>query len=347
MEYMMPPILKGNCSEEYSKVLSDPKRGGDYLVNCILENLTEPTKAEMAIVSVIMGLLPFAIQLIGPKVPDLSALALRRPFLALLLAIGSPCAALEHDRTGLEPLLRVENERPLWPDFLLRPPLWVKAIITIFEFAVVGLAAINSTYLGYILTFRTICLVSTITGTFGGTPEAFAPLLWVFLSIPMYAAGACALALCNSRATQTESEHEKRSFLKRVANKTRTWLKHELTPCAFTATADVTTLPRKGLSTRTRYILLILHWLIRAGVWIDVIYGVIVFSSIMFLSLFNALEVIGKFLGGSVVCRVILAFEIYGLQVVARMEQRNENGKIENEDTTEAPVPQLTAWSTA
>src|SRR5436305_10804398 len=67
---VLQEILASNCSEPYAELSANPQIGGYTTVACILQYMSEIRKAEMAITSVIFGLLPATLQLIGPKVID-------------------------------------------------------------------------------------------------------------------------------------------------------------------------------------------------------------------------------------------------------------------------------------
>jgi hypothetical protein len=57
-------------------------------------------------------------------------------------------------------------------------------------------AAGNVVYHFYRLTFYAVVLISTQMGQYGGTLEAFAPLLWAFIGIPIHFLGVLQLRLC-------------------------------------------------------------------------------------------------------------------------------------------------------
>ena len=135
-------ILASNCSEPYTELSANPQIGGYGTVACILQYMSEARKAEMAITSVVLGLLPAALQLIGPRVIDVSALGLQRPILALLICLGSPSATLENERTGMEISLQTQD-KPLWPKFLIQPPFWLQIGISLCEYGIVMIAAAN------------------------------------------------------------------------------------------------------------------------------------------------------------------------------------------------------------
>jgi len=142
-----------------------------------------------------LSLLPGVLQLMGPKFSDLAILATRRPILALFLTVGSPCLALDYETTGMESLL-VKDSSPFWPIWLRTRRPWLSVVIYLLEYFVVMVAARNVVYQFYRLTFYAVVLISTQMGQYGGTLEAFAPLLWVFLSIPIHALGVLQLHLC-------------------------------------------------------------------------------------------------------------------------------------------------------
>ncbi|KAF2254236.1 hypothetical protein BU26DRAFT_558942 [Trematosphaeria pertusa] len=108
--------MKTNCSEQYKSVMANPRVGGYFLVSCLIENIPEGVKLQMSIVSIILGLLPMALQFVGPKVADVSILATHRPVLTLLVCIGAPTVTLSHESTGLEPsATETDDFDGLWP----------------------------------------------------------------------------------------------------------------------------------------------------------------------------------------------------------------------------------------
>ena len=299
------------------------------LVSCILENFTEIRKTEMAIVSVVLGLLPMALQFVGPKVADIAILGMQRPVLAALICLGSSCPTLESDRSGLETVRNIGHasgggsDDILWPDKLIDAPLWAKALISGFEYILVGTAAANSVIQGWQLSFWAISFISTLVGTYGNTAEGFSPLLWVFLPLPIQAIGMCVLYLGSEFEDQSPSHVSWQhpllvAWCPPGSGRLREWLIREVTPLAFSKNG-IGRKKKDSLRRGTRYWMLILDWAVRLLVWVQVLYGTMVLSSELFLSLFTALEVVGRFLAGAIVCRVVLEFEMYGLREVSKI----------------------------
>jgi hypothetical protein len=60
---------------------------------CILANAPEWMKSNMGAAGVLLGLLPTILSLAGPDIAKTGLLAQRRPFIALLIALGSPAVS--------------------------------------------------------------------------------------------------------------------------------------------------------------------------------------------------------------------------------------------------------------
>ena len=274
----------------------------------ILDKTDEVTKSEFGVVAVMLGLLPGVLQLIGPKFSDLAILATRRPILSLFLTIGSPCPALDYETTGMESLL-VEESEPFWPAWLRRHQSWLTIVISLIEYFLVMCTAGNVIYQFYRLTFYAVVLISTQLGQYGSTLEAFAPLLWVFLGVPIHGLGILQLHWCRAPSADTSTKLRNKTTLASVVRK-------ELTPCAFATDIG----PAIRLQNSATY--QILNWLIKLLIWTDVIYGIIVLSTILFVPMWSAIWMIGLIFTGTLICRLILAFEMHGMQEVPKLRVR-------------------------
>ncbi|CAO2649527.1 Nn.00g069120.m01.CDS01 [Neocucurbitaria sp. VM-36] len=308
------------CREAYESLNKLPRNSNaTALINCILDKTDEVTKSEFGVVAVMLGLLPGVLQLVGPKFSDLAMLATRRPILALFLTIGSPCPALDYETTGMESFL-VEDASPFWPAWLRRTRRpWLSVVISLVEYFVVMVAAGNVVFQFYRLTFYAVVLISTQMGQYGGTLEAFAPLLWVFIGIPIHALGVLQLHWCrvSSSADNAASTH--------LRNRTIfSLLQRELTPCAF-----ATDIRSDEIKLQNGPIYQILNWMIKLCIWADVIYGIIVLSTILFVPMWSAIWMIGLIFTGTLICRLVLAFEMHGLREVPKVKEKASKESME------------------
>lgn len=320
-EPIMRQIINESCSVEYAELIAQPERGSWILVSCLLDNFTEVRKTEMAIVSVLLGLLPMAVQLVGPRIVDVAELGFRRPVLATLICLGSTSATLQGKITGVETMQVTEKGEKdlLWPERLVAPSSWTITMISIVEYILVGTAAVNSIVQGYQLSFWAVSFISMITGSFGHTAEAFSPLLWVFLCVPILALSMQVLHLERAPADTTPPKQIEGSFkrfwLTRAWESVKYGLAQEAKPCAW---KDAHTKAKVKLTKKRRYWIMVLNWSINLLVWVQIIYGTIVLSSELFISLFTSLQVLGRFLSGAIVCRAVLEFEMYGLREISK-----------------------------
>ncbi|KAF1974437.1 hypothetical protein BU23DRAFT_553489 [Bimuria novae-zelandiae CBS 107.79] len=305
------------CREAYNTLnRAAHNSNSSALINCILEKTDEVTKSEFGVVAVMLGLLPGVLQLIGPKFSDLAILATRRPILALFLTIGSPCPALDYETTGMENLL-VEDAQPLWPAWLRRP--WLKVIVSLLEYIGVMCAAGNVVYQFYRLTFYAVVMISTQLGQYGGTLEAFAPLLWVFLGIPIHALGVFQIHLCRSPPTDDPA-----STTLRAKTTFGSLIRNEFTPCAF-----ATDIEPDAIQLQNSTIYQFINWLIKLFIWTDVIYGIIVLSTILFVPMWSAIWMIGLIFTGTLICRLIIAFEMHGFRELPKLRRQGSQRAME------------------
>jgi hypothetical protein len=312
--------LKTNCSEQYNKTMANHRIGGYDLISCLIDYIPEGVKLQMSIVSVIFGLLPMALQLVGPKVGDVSILAVHRPVLTVLACIGAPTVTLSHEDTGFEPsATKTGHSEKLWPQPLKRPAWWIRAMISVIEYVLVTGAAVNAVNQAYNLTFSAVVFISTLLGTFGGTLEAFSPLLWNFFPLIIHGFGVSALLLCSKRVEEAMDISENSSLEKwksisftSVLERMKRVALGELTPCAFATDLN----PRLAWPEfEPGYVLLFLNWAVKIGSYVHILFGTIILSSVIFVPLWDTIEVVGRFLGGALLCRIVVGFEMYGLQI--------------------------------
>ncbi|KAF1995336.1 hypothetical protein P154DRAFT_346501 [Amniculicola lignicola CBS 123094] len=324
-------LIRDNCTEEWNMVQEDKSRGGYGVTKCILENMGEMDKAELAITAVILGLLPMALQMIGPRVEEIARLGMQRPLLAWLMSIGSPCATLDHQKPEFDMFESKpegkfgdgDGDEPLWPSFLDRHPGTGKVVISLLEYFLVIVSAGNAVLLGYQLSFWTVSLVSTMLGTFGNTAEAFSPLLWMFLSLPISIMGMLVLSLSKDRNKKADDSMDglsSRSSLRFLGG-----IAHELQPCAYQPFLDlqdkVNVKPATSRDLTRRYLILALSWAIKIFIWVQVLYGIFIFSSTMYVTLWTSLGLVSRFMGGSLACRLVLEFELYGAGYISKRKR--------------------------
>ncbi|OAL21556.1 hypothetical protein AYO22_07952 [Fonsecaea multimorphosa] len=265
-------IMENDCQKEYQTYLQKvaPK---DYLseyvtpvIDCILENLNETRKSNMAAAAVLLGLLPTTLGLVGSTTVEVGLVALRRPFLAFLLAAGAPANKADGPTNGFG--------------------------VSLFQYVMAALAVVNLAFVSYEVCVRTICSFAPET--------AYLPALWAFLTVAVHFFGTWSV-YCRTRIT-TKADGKTPAGLWQV-------LCAEFTPSAS----------RQGANLEIKeetYLYIFLSWFTATGTVLHIVYGTLVFSSLIFISTSDATTVVARYLSSTLVCRAIVMFELSGLREV-------------------------------
>src|SRR5271168_4649706 len=175
--HVFESIMEEYCQTEYHGYLTEvaPK---DYLsgtvtpvIDCILKNLNETRKSNMAAAAVLLGLLPTTLGLVGSTTMEVGLVALRRPLLAFLLAAGAP---------AVSPIRTFDYVDP-------KELLQKKPAIALLQYVVAAAAVLNLATVSYELCIRTVCSFAPET--------AYEPALWAFLAVAVHLFGSWSVYL--------------------------------------------------------------------------------------------------------------------------------------------------------
>ncbi|KAH6854687.1 hypothetical protein B0I37DRAFT_362798 [Chaetomium sp. MPI-CAGE-AT-0009] len=75
------------------------------------------------------------------------------------------------------------------------------------------------------------------------------------------------------------------------------------------------------------YFAAIVAWFTSTGTILHVIYGTITYSTVVFISTQDALGVVARYLVSTLVCRIILNFEMSGMRAVVKGDAVDEDGQ--------------------
>lgn len=303
-------------------------------VDCMLGEASETLKAKMASAAIFLGILPSMLSMLGPSLTQLTLLTARRPFLSLLIAVGTTGFYLDRLFTVEPPgehLAPKEDER-FMPK--IRGDKW-GILISIIEYAAAGLSAYNVIYLSYTIGTRTImsfkCQVWFLT------------LIWVFASTFIFLLVAIPFQFSNlAKYIRHGPEYER----KEEDINYNQWDPLQERPIEMSnvseegsSRANIIRGSRQPGSTRKFLLREVTSGLsqrdaaARANnapdfeVWMagflnlstflaafHIILGTCWFSSILFLSPLDAIRIIMRFFGSAVACRLILMIELAGLR---------------------------------
>ena len=284
-------ILEGSCAADYQAWLGgnrdivDDGSGtstlGEAVVQCMLASTSEFIKTNMASAAVLLGIMPFALSVLGSSSEESALLYIiaRRPLLTTLLTAGAPVVVALRPFEYKDPvgILRARENR--FYSFKLGPP-WV--ILTL-EYLVALASVANVVHVTYQLGVGVITMILP--------DSSYLPGLWAGTGILVHVTGALCLRSRLRLASVSVNEPILRSEFTLSSAKTIT----------------VETIPETKL-------FLGLSWLTSMSTTFHVIFGTLAFSSMQFISVRDAFGVIGRYTASVTLCRIILMYELSGLR---------------------------------
>ena len=290
-------IMEESCQTQYHDYLANvaPKYhlSGTItpVIDCILNHLGETTKSNMAAAAVVLGLLPTTLGLAGSTTMEVGLIALRRPFLAFLLAAGVPAVSPIRTFDYVNPKELLETKPRSVKIFSMGSTK--KLAITLLQYVVAATADLNLAIVSYELCIRTVCSI---------TPETtYQPALWAFLAVAVHFFGSWSVYLRVRIVTRGSSMN--------MSGKGRLWQRilREFTPSAARGEAEL------EIRDET-YGYIFLAWFTSMVTVLHIIYGTLLFSSILFISTPDAVIVVVRYLSSTLVCRAMVMFELSGLR---------------------------------
>lgn len=344
-------IMRVNCSDEYDNYKTGNQKqahinwlggAGEYtvltqpLIECILENTSEFLKGCMTGAQVLLGVMPTIIALLGPSHDEIATLSNvgRRPLLAAGIALASPSAYFSRPFEYSDPtriLSYDKKRRKQW-----RPTKRsTKLLVSFLQYVIVAAACCN-------VINNTLQVNHWAVSSFASDVD-FLPVLWLGLGLLLHIFGGVVFRLRlqgwrikirktsgdNSDDPGGDVEMLKNSF-QRSANARKpvlglarvflSWVQNtwprlkgvlmvtEFIPCAADG-YDV------HIDTfRETKSFLVASWFQSTLTVIHVVFGTLVFAGMLFVGIKDALGIIGRYISGVVVCRVVLMYELAGVR---------------------------------
>jgi hypothetical protein len=295
----------------------DCERPCSCVVDCILEQTAENIKVNMAAAVVVLGLTPSILAMLGPSIAEAAVLTTERPLLSLFLALGAP--AINMPRVF---------ERPRVDDALaVRPTAVTQAIYASIRRRGAARGGIILSASEYLLaagalssTIATSVQLDLRTVSGWRCNQIMMPLMWSMSGGVVHLCAATALRLsadaaagsgpaptARSISSSSSSSSSSRSRPAAVLSWMHRQLLRECTPCVFRR-------PRLHKSVDSP-MADVMYWLASFFGLIHMVFGIMVFSSLVFISLTDALVVLVRYAVAASVCRVIFMFELAGIQI--------------------------------
>lgn len=290
----------------------------------------------MASAQVLLGVTPTILALLGASAMELSMVSVvaKRPFLSLLLALGSPSVFVSRAFEYADPVELLQDRRGRLRQNTL-PSTTRRRLVSAAQYATALAAVGNIAALDWQLGVRTVCSF--------WPDNVIGPILWSLLVVVAHVSGGVILRL-QIRRTDPDAE-----ALDGVRGKTgtRAWFrglgsrivgvaKTEFRPAASQGDIYITAFPERKW-------FVFLSWALSTCVIVHVIYGTLVFSSLYFIGPRDAISVVGRYMSSVLVCRIIVMYEIAGIRercqdIVLKYNEPKGRERYEPWDSGNAPV---------
>jgi len=298
----------------------DPYRC-ERALSCLLDNTNSSAQQMLATSIVILGLMPTMLSTLGPSIAESAMLSYERPLLSWLLAFGSPSVLVSRIWTYDDPFATIErptgrswrNSATLLDALPFRRPRRraSRIVISALELVLALAAIANTIHVSIDLGVRSVSTWNCESWYF--------PLSWVLIPGCIHIIGAVAFRMTPMRREQA------------------TALSNTLLP-ATNAAKDVS-LDSPGNKLRAPVVIiaqpptpwtLVLNSVAVGFSLGHAVYGTLVFSSLLFLMVSDAVPVIFRYASSSLLCRFINQYEL------ALMSEEYE---VRREPAPERPAP--------
>jgi hypothetical protein len=271
--------------------------------NCILQTLTPNITQSIAGASILLGLMPTILSVLGLSVAEMALLHMNRPVLSFLLSLGAPAVYPGRFLIWEDPLRASEPHTGAW---VIRafPRKWAILISAAQYILVLGAIALN-VYNAWTMGIRAVLVWFC--------DASYWPLLWVVLATVIHIIAVLSLRFAIRRKRSSSPPHSpphdsRGSKLNSITTSLLTFLRSE-----FTISANATSQVRDRYSVRLGPLAVVLQYVGALSALAHLIFGTAMFSSLIYIGNADAIPIIQRFMGAAIVSRIVLQFEIGGM----------------------------------
>lgn len=314
-EEVLTDLVNGNCSGAYEALtqhrpvssvnpivaLWGKTDTAFPLIECILDAAPESVKADFSSAQVLLGLMPTILNNLGPSSQELSVLLVLgdRQLLAMLLALGSPFTNNNHSfgyARQIDALSRSDGDAS---SMLFR---WQASVVVLhLEYLIAFAAIANIAELSYEIAIKVSSTISQ--------GKLYLPGLWVVLGFAAHLLVAIAFRL-RVRVEDSPTSEGDNQLPWNLAWMTK-WTSRQ-----FNAIDEDSRGLIKLRPATVSYTMLSLFT--KAFIVAHMGFGVLTFSSIMFVGIADAVGIFFRYFASVFVCRLVVANEIAVLKMTAK-----------------------------
>ena len=270
--------------------------------DCILDNLVESIKSDMGTAQALLGLLPVILSDFGPTIAEISVMSTQRPLLTLMLAFGAPAVYLTRLLRYDNPLEVLRTNSPKSKFLPLALQKRHAVVISITEYLIAAAAIAN--------VFHCTITLGLWTSSVIGCETFIFPVLWVLIALAVQIPASVALRFLKGSKLKVSSlaaEFRRPDLAQSIREKLRYAFWKEFEPC----TSGPSLVIEDG---ETSNFAIGLNYLAGMNGYAQLIWGISVFSSLLYISVRDASFVVARLVASALVCQIILSFELRGLE---------------------------------
>jgi hypothetical protein len=293
--------------------------------DCIMKNVAESIKANMAGATVVLGLIPTILASLGPTVGEMALLSWRRPVLSLLLSMGAPAIYPSRIMQSEDPTkLLLPTTDPLTSIMPRAGSRVAAGIVAVFEYVVPAAAIANLLLTSYELGTKTI--LSFDCG------NSMMPLVWSLLPVAIHAFAVVGFFLSRRMYEENGLQTTPSSPISRSRTWTSRFFRSEVT-----SYVEVKLAKRKKRFVRPRMITLYFYNLAAFASILHLIMGTAVFSSLLYIGVVDAIRLLLRYAASALACRFIVCYELGGLQRSRRGYDSAGGARVEDIELARLP----------
>lgn len=285
-------------------------QAGYAVLDCILNTMPEFRKAELSAAAVFLGLIPATLQLLSPSWADTGVLSFRRPLISLLLAASSSAVSPITAANVDDYMARLTTDS--FPQAQLSGQGWLTFAVSVTEYVFAAAAVVNNFHLAYQLGVLAVCtFVPAYT---------FLPAIWVCSAILIHLVGWAAMRL-RLRIRDGGRQIGLRGMI-----------------MSEVGTAAVKRDTLRLWEQKEGFCYLGLVTALYVGSALQILYGTAILSSLVFLSVRDAIIVALRYMASTLVGRGILIFELNGLRGIKMGSKERMYSEVRDDATV---VPEV------
>lgn len=262
--------------------------------DCLTAGLLPNEASNFQSAEVLLGLTPTLLATLAPSIGEISLVSTRRSILALLLAVANPSIYVSRLLAHQDPSEYLQRGGTAFPEAMLNPSGRQAIILSMLQYVLAAGAIANVVQLSWELGFRTLIAWKC--------NDSYLSFLWTVMPLVVHIFAAVGWHI----STPVRSINHPAASTGQVAAHSTTGLRRRLLrevqlPCQYAPLSMAASVARNTGRARDKPAVFLNEL---AGFWafLHLLFGTTVFSSLMFISVLDALKVIARYIASGLVC---------------------------------------------